>query len=85
MVMDSDERRTMNDLLSRFQESDTPQPGHIAVFYDDKDTMLYAGIIEEWPMIISADIEWGEMQRKDASKEPFAGRTVKFLSALPGN
>jgi hypothetical protein len=58
---------------------------NMAVFYNENDTMLYAGIIEEWPMIIAADIEWGMVDRKDATKPPFARKKVKFFSPFPGN
>ena len=47
MVMDADERRMIKQQLKNFQESDTPAPANMAVFYDENDTMLYAGIIEE--------------------------------------
>jgi len=46
----------------------------MAVFYDENDTMIFAGIIEKSPVIIATDIEWGKVDRKDTTKEPFTGQ-----------
>ena len=83
--MDSDELRKIKQTIKNFQDSDTPTKANMAVFYDEDDTMLYAGIREEWPMIIATDIEWGMVDRRDATQPPFAGKKVKFFSPFPGN
>lgn len=85
MVMSRNERLTIAKLLEKFIESASPTMGNMAVFYDDNETMLYAGIIKEWPIIISTDVEWGQVEEKDATKEPFAGKNVKFFSPFTGN
>ena len=85
MAMNRDERLKFTKLLERMQESDSPTMANTAVFYDEQDTILYAGIISEWPMIITTDIEWGKVEEKDATKEPFAGKKVKFFSPFVGN
>jgi hypothetical protein len=36
-------------------------------------------------MIISTHAEWGEVKEMDATKEPFAGKRVKFFSPFSGN
>jgi hypothetical protein len=86
MTMGRAERLKMQQVLKeRFVESNKPTMANTAVFYDQQDNILYAGIITEWPMIISTDIEWGKVMELDASKEPFAGKTVKFFSPFTGN
>jgi hypothetical protein len=83
VALDSDEQLKVKQLLdSRFFESASPSIGNVAIFYDEQDTMTYAGIIENWPIIITTDIEWGRVEEKDATQEPFAGKKVKFFSLL---
>jgi hypothetical protein len=36
-------------------------------------------------MIVSTDVDWGEVREMDATKEPFAGKTVRFFSPFKGN
>lgn len=79
MVMSVQERGQIKELLHHFLESDQPEKGNMAVFYDENDTMIYAGIIQAWPLIIATDIEWGQVEVKDTSKEPFAGKKVRFF------
>jgi|SRR5258706_9984213 hypothetical protein len=50
-----------------------------SVFSNKKGKILYAGLITEWPMVIST-AERGEVREMDATKEPFAGKRVKFFS-----
>jgi hypothetical protein len=85
MVMNRDERLRFKKLLEIMQESDSPTMGNTAVFLDEQGTILYAGIISEWPMLVSVDIEWGKVEERDATKEPFAGKKVKFFSPFVGN
>jgi hypothetical protein len=85
MVMNRDERLKMQQLLDRILESNTPTQGNIAVFLDEQDTLLYSGMISEWPMIIAVDVEWGEVKEMDATKAPFAGKKVKLYTMLVGN
>jgi hypothetical protein len=80
MTMNLNERQQVKTLLRAFDETGEPLPGNMAVFYDQSDVMVYAGIIEDWPFIIATDIEWGKVERKDTSQEPFAGKKVKFFS-----
>lgn len=42
--------------------------------------MIYAGIIREWPAVIAPDIEWGNVEFKDASRKPFDDKKVRFFS-----
>jgi len=72
-------------LAERFVESNAPTQANTAVFYDAQDNIVYAGIITTWPMIITTDIEWGKVMELDSSKEPFAGKKVKFFSPFTGN
>jgi hypothetical protein len=59
MVMSLDERFRFKNLMTKLQESDSPTAGNTAVFSDDQGTLLYAGIITDWPTVISVDVEWG--------------------------
>jgi hypothetical protein len=81
MAMTLTERLQIEHLLPLgFVESDQPTAGNMAVFYDEKDTMVYAAIIGEWPAIIAPDIEWGDVEFKDASRKPFDDKKVRFFS-----
>lgn len=81
MVMSSQERDQVKALLRLgFKESTQPDAGNMAVFYDESDRMIYAGIIKEWPIIIATDVEWGKVELKDTLKEPFTGKKIKFFS-----
>ena len=81
MAMNKNERLQIADLLRQgFTESRKSDAGNMAVFYDAHNMMVYAGIIQEWPLIIATDIEWGKVEVKDTTQEPFAGKTVKFFS-----
>jgi hypothetical protein len=80
MTMNPNERSKVQQMISRFKESDEPLPANMAVFRDEQGKMLYAGLISKWPLIIAADIEWGEVREMDATKPPFAGKNVKFYS-----
>lgn len=83
MSMGRDERARFRRLLERMRETNGPEKGDTATFWDEKGTLLYAGIISEWPMMISVDAEWGKVQEMDATKPPFAGKTVRFYSPFP--
>ena len=85
MVMSRDERFRFKKLMTKLQESDSPTAGNTAVFSDEQGTLLYAGIITNWPTIISVDVEWGVVKEMDATKEPFAGKKVRFFSPFVGN
>ncbi len=86
MSMGRKERiQTQAMLQQRYVESNKPTQANMAVFYDEQDHIVYAGIVTDWPMIISTDIEWGKVMELDATKEPFAGKTVKFFSPFTGN
>jgi hypothetical protein len=85
MTMNRDERLNLRKVLERSVESNKPMTANIAVFSDEQGQPLYAGIITEWPMIVSTDIEWGEVREMDATKEPFAGKSVRFFSPFKGN
>ena len=85
MAMNRDERLKMQKLLERFVESNEPTKANMAVFSDQQGKLLYAGLITEWPMIVSTDAEWGEVREMDATKEPFAGKSIKFYSPFSGN
>ncbi len=86
MTMSSEERRKIKGLIDGgFIESDSPTIGNMALFYDEHDIMVYAGIIENWPTIIATDVEWGQVERKDATKQPFAGKKVRFFSPFKGD
>ena len=61
MTMNRDARLKLRKLLERFVESNEPTKANTAVFSDEQGTVLYAGIITEWPMIISTHAEWGEV------------------------
>jgi hypothetical protein len=79
VAMNSQERAQVQELLGHCLESDQPEQGNMAVFYDDNDSMVYAGIIKAWPEIIATDIEWGKVELKDTTKEPFLGKKVRFF------
>ena len=85
MTMKLDERLQMQALLKRLLEAKEPLPGNMAVFTDEQEKILYAGIISEWPMIISTDAEWGAVKEMDTTKPPFVGKTVKFYTMLTGH
>lgn len=85
MTMNRSERSKMEKLLERFVESNEPKQGNMAVFSDEQGTILYAGIIADWPTIISTDIEWGAVKEMDTTKPPFTGKTVRFFSPFTGN
>jgi hypothetical protein len=85
MIMNRDVRLRFKKLLEKMHESDSPTMGNTAVFLDEQGTILYAGTISEWPMIKSTDIEWGKIGERDATKEPFAGKKVKFFSPFVVN
>lgn len=82
MAMNADERRQIKEMLDRdFIEVSKSEQGNMAVFYDDHGTMLYSGIISDWPTMVAVDIEWGFVKGMDTSKEKyFAGKKVKFFS-----
>ena len=80
MAMNREGRLKLQKVLDRCTESNTPTKANIAVFSNKKGKILYAGLITEWPMVISRDAEWGEVREIDTTKEPFAGKTVKFFS-----
>ena len=85
MVMSRSERSRFKELLKHMQESDSPTEGNLAVFSDEQGTTLYAGIIVNWPMIVSTDAEWGKVEERDATKEPFAGKNIQFFSPIRGH
>jgi len=52
MAMNKNERLQIADLLRQgFTESRKSDAGNMAVFYDAHNMMVYAGIIQEWPLI----------------------------------
>jgi hypothetical protein len=85
MTMNRDERLNLRKVLERSVESNKPMTANIAVFSDEHGQPLYAGTITEWPMIVSTGVEWGEVREMDATKQPFAGKTVRFFSPFKGN
>lgn len=85
MTMNARECQQIEALANRLGESDTPNKGNLVVFYDEQDRMLYSGIVAEWPTIIATDIEWGEVKELDATKEPFAGKRVRFFDPITGH
>jgi hypothetical protein len=80
MIMNPGELIRIQELLKRFTASDKPTKANMAVFYDEKGKMLYAGIISNWPIFITTDIEIGEVKEMDATKEPYASKAVRFFS-----
>ena len=85
MTMNRDERLNLRKVLERSVESNKPTTANIVVFSDEQGQPLYAGIITEWPMIVSTDVEWGEVREMDATKGPFTGKSVRFFSPFKGN
>lgn len=64
MAMNADERRRIKEMLDKdFIEVSKSEPANMAIFYNDKDEMLYSGIIQNWPVIIAVDIEWDEVKQ----------------------
>jgi hypothetical protein len=80
MAMNIDAQLELQKVLDRCIESNAPTKANIVVFSNEKGKIVYAGLITDWPMVISSDAEWGEVREMDATNEPFAGKTVKFFS-----
>jgi hypothetical protein len=52
MTMGRKERIQVGAMLQqKYVESDKPTQANMAVFYDERDQIVYAGIITNWPMI----------------------------------
>lgn len=80
--MTLDRRIRFKKLLSHCSEATEPSKGDFAVFLNDRGELNYTGIITEWPMIVTADIELGEAKELDATKAPFADKTIRYFSIV---
>lgn len=72
-------------LLSHCTQATEPSKGNFAVFLNDRGEVNYTGIITDWPMVVTTDIELGEAKELDATKAPFADKTIKYFSIVRDN
>jgi hypothetical protein len=83
MAMSLNDRIRMWKLLRQsYKPCDRPDPGTMAIFFDEHQMMVYAGVVLNWPLITFADSESDALNQKDALSVPFAGTKVRFFSRI---
>ena len=84
MAMSMRARKQLGKMLSRgYTPSNKPDPGNLAIFFEESCSVAHAGIVLKWPLFVPVETEAGDRNVKLALSERFAGSKVKFFAPNP--